>query len=288
MAQAVRATDWGGFSALFAARAAAVEQGMLLLLIGVIVGLLTGCAGSVLAPVESRDGHGPAPAGYYRISRGDTLMAISRRTGHSVATLASWNDLSPPYRIYAGKLLRVTPPRGSAGRRTPARGDGARRTASASAGKGAQGAQDSPARSSGAPASPVRSSSGTASASGLTWQWPVQGQVEQTYRAGDRTRQGIRIATSAGAKIHAAAKGTVVYSGSGLKGYGNLIIVKHNDHFLSVYGFNRQLLAKQGDRVGAGQVIAEAGQVPGGKYLLHFEIRRDGATVDPLGYLPKR
>ncbi|WPL16303.1 Murein hydrolase activator NlpD precursor [Thiorhodovibrio winogradskyi] len=256
----------------------------------VLFALIAGCSSGVLAPVETRDGYGPAPRGYYRVVRGDTLTAIARRTGHSVSTLAAWNDLGPPYQIHAGSLLRVAPkrlharpaPLASARDRiakpSAARSDEKPRTASSSS---------STARPT-ASSSPAQAASGKVSAGGVTWQWPVNGAVEQSYRAGDRSRQGIRIATSPGAKIGAAAKGSVVYSGSGLKGYGNLVIVKHNDHFLSAYGFNRQLLVKQGDTVSAGQVIAEAGQAPNGKYLLHFEIRRDGATVDPLGYLPKR
>lgn len=259
----------------------------------VLAVLMAGCGGGgLLAPVESRDGFGPAPTGYYRVLRGDTLTAISRRTGHSVSALAAWNNLGPPYPIKAGSLLRVAPPDTARRRQatvaaqrdrgqTPAsaRTDSASRTTAASA---------SAAPSSSTASSQARASAGSASVSGVTWQWPINGAVAQTYKAGDRSRQGIRIATSPGAKIGAAAQGTVVYSGSGLKGYGNLVIVKHNDHFLSVYGFNQQLLVKQGDRVRAGQVIAEAGQAPNGKYLLHFEIRRDGATADPLGYLPKR
>jgi lipoprotein NlpD len=86
--------------------------------------------------------------------------------------------------------------------------------------------------------------------------------------------------------VAAAADGTVVYGGSGLKGYGNLIIVKHNSRFLSAYGFNRRLLAVEGERVKRGQILAEAGQTADGQSLLHFEIRRDGRAVDPLAYLP--
>lgn len=253
----------------------------------VLVAFIAGCSGGgVLAPVESRDGYGPAPRGYYRVLRGDTLTGISRRTGHSVSTLAAWNDLGPPYRIDAGSLLRVGPTRAQRGRpATIAAGSGRAERPSAARSDEKPQAASTASQSSSTQATAAGSA---ARSSGVTWQWPVNGAVEQSYRAGDRSRQGIRIATSPGAKIGAAAKGSVVYSGSGLKGYGNLVIIKHNDHFLSVYGFNRQLLAKQGDRVRAGQVIAEAGQAPNGKYLLHFEIRRDGATVDPLGYLPKR
>jgi lipoprotein NlpD len=108
----------------------------------------------------------------------------------------------------------------------------------------------------------------------------------KTFSRGDRTRQGIRIAGKPGEKVAAAEAGTVAYSGSGLKGYGNLIIVKHNNDYLSAYGFNRRLLVAEGARVKRGQSVAEVGQASGGEYLLHFEIRRDGTAVDPLDFLP--
>ncbi|MBK1649116.1 hypothetical protein CKO36_10995 [Rhabdochromatium marinum] len=275
--------------------------------------LIVGCSGqSMLAPVEFRDGFAPAPPGYYRILRGDTLMSISRRTGYSLSTLAAWNDLGPPYPINAGSLLRIVPPRARPRRNTTLApgtfGDAVSADSGASSGPSpSSGAAPTPAPTSEPKVSPApsqrtaaapppkprpqkvsHSNGGTARVSGVTWRWPLSGAVKSNYRAGDRTHQGVRIASTPGAKVGAAAKGTVVYSGSGLKGYGNLIIVKHNEHFLSVYGFNRRLLAKQGDRVRAGQQIAESGQAPDGEHLLHFEIRRDGATVNPLAYLPKR
>ncbi len=125
-----------------------------------------------------------------------------------------------------------------------------------------------------------------AASSGINWQWPLKGPVKQGFRAGDRTRSGIRIGGSVGAPVGSAADGTVVYSGSGLKGYGNLIIVKHNSRYLSAYGYNRQLRVREGDRVKRGQRLAEVGQAANGDSLLHFEIRRDGVAVDPLRFLP--
>jgi lipoprotein NlpD len=244
--------------------------------------LMAGCGGSsVLAPVESRDGYGPAPPGYHRVLRGETLSSISRQTGHSVQRLAAWNDLGPPYPIKAGGLLRVEPP--------PAPGSPGRKVSSTSANRPPEKTPSQPKAAAGAePARAQATVSGKVSnVAGVAWQWPLQGKIKQTYEAGNRSRQGVRIRAAPETKVKAAAKGSVVYSGSGLKGYGNLIIVKHNDQFLSVYGFNRRLIAKQGDRVRAGQVLAEVGQDPGGAHLLHFEIRRDGATVDPLDYLPQ-
>jgi lipoprotein NlpD len=111
--------------------------------------------------------------------------------------------------------------------------------------------------------------------------------LAQRYHPSDRTRQGIRIAAAAGSPVSAAADGEVVYSGSsGLAGYGNLIIVKHNPRYLSAYGFNRRVLVSEGARVKRGQQLAEVGQSAAGQPMLHFEIRRDGATVDPLLFLP--
>jgi lipoprotein NlpD len=122
----------------------------------------------------------------------------------------------------------------------------------------------------------------------LGWQWPLQGRVVQRFRSGDRIRRGIRIAGSPGDRVTAAAAGTVVYSGSGLVGYGNLIILQHNHSYLSAYGFNRKLLVREGDRVARGEQVAELGQGPSGQYLLHFEIRHKGSAVDPLVLLPSR
>lgn len=241
-----------------------------------LTALLAGCGAGGLAPVDSRDGYGPAPPGYYRIRSGDTLSEIAERKGIGMGTLAAWNGLGPPYGIFAGDLLRVEPPDGSAGPIRSASPPTSTRTA---ASRGVQAVRTS-ARTSAAVAG------ADAASSGITWRWPVQGPIKQGFRTGDRTRQGVRIAVREGASVAAAADGTVVYSGSGLKGYGNLIIVKHNARYLSAYGFNRELLAREGDRVKRGQRVAIAGRAANGEGLLHFEIRRNGVAVDPLRFLP--
>lgn len=130
------------------------------------------------------------------------------------------------------------------------------------------------------PSAPVLSSGG------VSWRWPAAGKVVGTFIAGDQTRQGVDIAGSAGASVTAAADGSVVYSGNGLLGYGELIIVKHSTSFLSAYGHNRKRLVKEGDSVKAGQAIAEMGG--SNREMLHFEIRRNGKPVNPLEYLPAR
>ena len=122
----------------------------------------------------------------------------------------------------------------------------------------------------------------------LAWQWPAKGNVASTFNAADPLRKGVKIAGREGSDIRAAERGKVVYSGSGLIGYGRLIIVKHNDNYLSAYGHNRDLLVSEGDQVIKGQKIAAMGRANTGKPLLHFEIRRNGKPVDPLRLLPKR
>jgi lipoprotein NlpD len=231
--------------------------------------LLGGCGARGLAPVDDR-GYGPAPPGFYRVRSGDTLSEIAERERIAMRRLAAWNDLGPPYPVYAGELLRIEPPAGGERRRAPVK-VAARAKPSSSA----------------ATTSTAAKPGGSARASGVDWAWPVDGRVIQRYRANDRTRQGIRIAAPAGSPVAASAAGEVVYSGSsGLAGYGNLIIVKHSPRYLSAYGFNRRVLASEGARVERGQQLAEVGQSADGQPMLHFEIRRDGATVDPLLFLP--
>ncbi len=125
-------------------------------------------------------------------------------------------------------------------------------------------------------------------AGGVAWRWPADGKVVGTYVSGDQTKQGLDIAGSAGDPVRAAADGEVVYSGNGLIGYGELIIVKHNANFLSAYGHNRKRLVKEGERVKAGQEIAEMGATSASRDELHFEIRKNGKPVNPLEYLPAR
>jgi len=125
-------------------------------------------------------------------------------------------------------------------------------------------------------------------AGGLVWRWPGKGQLIGSFVAGDQTRQGIDIGGTAGDPVLAAADGEVVYSGNGLLGYGELIIVKHNANFLSAYGHNRKRLVKEGDRIKAGQQIAEMGSSASARDELHFEIRKNGKPVNPIDYLPPR
>ncbi len=122
----------------------------------------------------------------------------------------------------------------------------------------------------------------------IVWRWPAAGSVVGNYVAGDPTKQGIDIAGKSGDPVRAAADGTVVYSGNGLIGYGELIIVKHSPAFLSAYGHNRKRLVKEGDHVSSGQQIAEMGSSSASRDSLHFEIRKNGKPANPTDYLPQR
>jgi lipoprotein NlpD len=136
-----------------------------------------------------------------------------------------------------------------------------------------------------APSPPVAAPSASGE---VAWGWPADGQVVGGYVGGDPTKQGVDIAGKAGDPVRAAADGTVVYSGNGLIGYGELIIVKHSPSFLSAYGHNRKRLVKEGDRVKAGQTIAERGSSSASRDSLHFEIRKNGKPANPVDYLPRR
>lgn len=209
------------------------------------------------------------------VRRGDTLYGIAFRNGLDYRDVAAWNGIGPPYTIYPGQRLRLTGPRGAGGRtvattRTPP--PPSRPTTGTST----------------RPQPPAGGSSPPPAASHLGWTWPAQGTLVGTFAAGDPTRQGIDIAGQRGDPVRAAADGVVVYSGSGLVGYGELVIVKHDESWLSAYGHNRARLVQEGARVKAGQQIAEMGRTGADRDMLHFEIRHDGKPVDPLRYLPRR
>ncbi|MBK5964248.1 peptidase M23 [Thiocystis minor] len=266
-----------------------VEQRLVLLALSMAFWLpliLDGCSSTTPAPVYGWNWQGPAPDGFYRVRKGDSLSVVAQRLGIGTRKLVKWNGLKPPYLIYADTLLRVVPPNAASSRRiakkavTPPRKPDvtpesrSKSSANAVAAIPKETREDAPRR--------------RPETSGITWEWPLDGPLMQGFQASDRTRQGIRIGGRSGAQVRASADGWVVYSGGGLKGYGNLIIIKHNDRYLSAYGFNRSLFVKEGDRVTRGQAVAEVGQGAEGTHLLHFEVRLDGTAVDPIAYLPPR
>lgn len=204
------------------------------------------------------------------VQRGDTLYGIAFRNGIDVRDLAAWNGIAAPYTIYPGQSLRLFPRSGARPVATmPARPP-----------------TSTPSRP--ITATPVRPVITAPVESPIAWRWPADGELIARYVAGEPTKQGIDVAGNAGAPVRAAADGIVVYSGSGLVGYGELIIVKHNDAWLSAYGHNRARLVNEGQLVKAGQQIAELGRTGAARDMLHFEIRYNGKPVDPLQYLPKK
>ncbi len=261
------------------------------LVLVVAAGLLSACGSTGPAPVINREPipQGASGKGFYRVRSGDTLYSIAWRAGRDYRSLAVWNGIRPPYTIYAGQRLRLGP---------PPKAKPERRQKAASKQKAAMTARPPVSKrtkverrkSSSVVVETERKSHGKkrVSASRLRWQWPTQGRLLQRFSNSDRTRQGIKIAGRLGQAIRAAEAGTVVYSGSGLIGYGRLIIVKHNKNFLSAYAHNRKILVKEGDQVAKGERIAEMGKSGDGKPVLHFEIRRKGTPVDPVALLPNR
>lgn len=212
------------------------------------------------------------------VRRGDTLYGIASSSGITIRDLAAWNGIAPPYIIHPGQRLRLYP-------------DGQARTSSSRAREASTPRRGSarPATGAAKPSSPAAGASVASPAnSGLAWRWPTDGQLLNRYVAGDPTKQGIDIAGTGGAPVRAAGDGVVVYSGSGLVGYGELIIIKHNEQWLSAYGHNRNRLVNEGQLVKAGQQIAELGRSGAARDMLHFEIRYNGKPVDPLGHLPRK
>ncbi len=198
---------------------------------------------------------GPQP-GFHTVRSGETLYSISFRYGLSVQALAAWNSLGDGTLINVGQRLRLSPP-GSLSGRTPS-------------------SQPTPA---------------TAAEGPPRWLWPVTGPVVARYGESPLTASGVQLGGHAGDPVRAAAGGQVVYAGSGLVGYGELLIIKHSPNWLSAYGYNQALLVREGDRVAAGQAIARMGEGPTAgtrtrRSLLHFEIRRNGVPVNPLTQLP--
>jgi lipoprotein NlpD len=224
------------------------------------------------------------------VHAGDTLYHIATTHGISVLDLAVWNDIAPPYTIHPGQRLRLYPRE-----RPPAASNAITATPRIPVTPGTRRppvAAQPPATP--RPIAPAASAvnpppSAPAPINGIsTWHWPTEGELIGRYAEGDPTRQGIDVGGRAGQPVLAAADGVIVYSGSGLVGYGELVIIKHNDNWLSAYGHNRARLVNEGQLVKAGQPIAEMGHTGAARDMLHFEIRYNGKPVDPLQYLPQR
>ncbi len=244
---------------------------------------LAACTSTWKAPVHSypnnsqlqtqtyRDSS-PINSTWYRVRKGDTLYAIAWRTGRDYQNLARWNRLSAPYTIYVGQVLRTRPP--------------TKTTVTASQ-KPPKAVAQNTAKKATTKVTPVVTKKEIFKKS-LRWRWPTNGKVIKGFRKDDDTRKGIVLSGKVGQSILSAEQGKVVYSGSGLIGYGQLIIIKHNNNYLSAYGHNRKILVKEGDWVTKGKKIAEMGMNDTGVPALHFEIRKNGNPLNPVAVLPGR
>ncbi|MFM0337784.1 peptidoglycan DD-metalloendopeptidase family protein [Paraburkholderia fungorum] len=216
-------------------------------------------------------GSAPVGPGFYRVERGDTLSKIARSNRQSVQSITRWNNLTNPDSIEVGQVLRVAPPGGTAG--TASTGGAVRSNGGASA--------------SAAPrAAPTDTAPSPTPASSISLVWPTDGTVIRRFDGANS--KGIDISAAAGTPVVAAAPGTVVYAGNGLRGYGNLLILKHNAEYLTAYAHNRALLVKEGQAVTRGEKIAEMGDTDTDRVMLHFELRYQGRSIDPSRALPPR
>jgi lipoprotein NlpD len=216
---------------------------------------------------------GPPPPGYVRVHPGDTLYSIARSNGRSGRDLIAWNNLTDPNHIEVDQLLRVVPP-----------GEGGAMAAAPGPGAVPPGPATAPAIAAAPPVAAADDSAPAPDAGSLALAWPVRGPL--LGRFNDSSNKGIDIGGTAGEPVRAATGGRVVYAGNGLRGYGNLVIVKSNAAYLTAYAHNRDLKVKEGDTVSKGQVIADMGNTDSDRVMLHFELRRDGKPIDPLRYLP--
>ncbi len=200
----------------------------------------------------------PKTGDNYKVAKGDSLYAIGFRFGIDYQQLAEWNEIEPPYWLEDGQVIQLSPPNKYVRLSRAEVGLDDRLTKSV--------------------ASDMKKSD-------FEWQWPIKGKVIKGFAVDDN--KGIDIAAKPGQIVYAAATGKVVYSGNNMVGYGNLLIIKHSDTYLSAYAKNNKLLVKLGDDISKDQPVAEVGSV-GDKFCLHFEIRKAGEPVNPIEYLPDK
>ena len=211
------------------------------------------------------------------VAKGDTLYSIAWRYNYDYRQLANWNDIDAPYVIYLGNSICFKLNKGKSVKKIKSQPDEDENLGKEQIQQN-QVAQVNPNvgdKKSGKKLSPGK----------IKWFWPTRGKIVKSDSP--TSKKGVDISGSLGQSVKAAAEGKIVYSGSGLVGYGKLIIIKHNDKFLSAYAYNSELLVNEGDIVKAGQKISKMGQDQSGRNILHFEIRLNGNPINPLKHLPK-
>jgi murein DD-endopeptidase MepM/ murein hydrolase activator NlpD len=227
-----------------------------------LVLLLAACASTPVGP------------GFYRVQSGDTLIQIARDHHQGLSDLMRWNHLASADRISVGQVLRVEPPEGSSTAQSSSKPSSRSGSGKASGTK------------SGSANTETTKPGDTTPLRNISLIWPAQGNVAQRFNGSPS--QGLRIANTAGTPVVAAAAGSVEYASNGLRGYGNLIIIRHTSGYLTIYAHNRRLLVKQGQQVTQGQRIAEMGNSDSKQVELYFELRQSGKPVDPARALPAR
>ena len=304
-----------------------IKKSNILLCSITLAALLSGCGTTgVQAPVVERHPSSSSAAAsdprdrdpaYYTVKRGDTLLRIALEHGQNYRDLVAWNDLSNPNDIKVDQVLRVLPPNGDTGgaqtsaivmspvteikpaapvvpKKTGPRGEKRAYSdatlAELRADGGSADVKPAPAPAAVVAAAPAAAAAAPAAAAPgdekISWMWPSEGKVIGTFDEGKN--KGVDIAGKAGQQVVAAGAGKVMYAGSGIRGYGNLVIVKHSNSLLSAYAHNRSILVKEGQNVNKGQAIAEMGDSDADRVKLHFEIRQQGKPVDPSKFLPNR
>lgn len=250
-----------------------------------VTAVLTACTGSNKYTANYYQGGKPKrQAEYHTVVRGETMYSIAWQYGLDYRKLAAWNRVKAPYTIYPAQRLRVKPyARTGQGKAVKRK---AHRTTKQPPARTVQPVRRQAAKSTSSPR-PAKKPSQSGNVR-LSWRWPSRGKLISTFSARNSSRQGIDISGRSGQPIYAAATGRVVYSGSGLRGYGELIIIKHNATYFSAYAHNKKLRVREDQRVKKGQHIADMGNTGSDRVMLHFEIRRNGIPVNPLKYLPKR
>lgn len=275
-----------------------------------LLAVVAGCSSrSQPAPVTTLDlrenyyqqrNKGSLTASSYTVQPGDTLYAIAFRAGKDVREVAALNGIASPYTIYPKQVLRLkgkptakaakaqrsktqttTSKNTNKNNSTLAKSNSSAKTTKAVAPKNQKGyVQSTPVKN-------LKNANPTLNGNLVQWSWPVRGKIISGFSHQEQGNKGIDISGREGSRVNAAASGQVVYAGNALRGYGNLIIIKHNDDYLSAYAHNRKLLVTEKQMVTAGQHIAELGSTDATDARLHFEIRFRGTSVDPLKYLPK-
>ena len=245
--------------------------------------------GVVVTPIKPLPGaENAGKPGYYTVKAGDTLIRIGLENGQGWKDIARWNNLDNANLIEVGQVLRVAPPSATAATET---GVVARPVASSAVVPASAASTPKPAAGAAVavPApipAPTSAAAAASSEDDVPFIWPASGTLLAGF---DEARnKGYDISGKAGDPVLAAADGRVVYAGAGLRGYGNLVILKHNNTFLTAYAHNQALLVKEDQTVRRGQKIAEMGSTDADRVKLHFEIRRQGKPVDPVRYLPAR